>query len=78
MFNVPYYSKFNMVEIVFRCIKKYTYGKLYNNLNQLKKDVQDIIEEISKKDILKKLFIETLYIYSKYEEDYSHYNLNNL
>lgn len=78
VFNVPYYSKFNMVENVFRYIKKYTYGKLYNNLNQLKKDVQDIIEEISKKDILKKLFIETLYIYSKYEEDYSHYNLNNL
>ena len=69
---------FNGLENVFRYIKKYTFGKLYNNLNQLKQDVQGIIEGISKKDILKKLFFETLNIYAKYEEDYSYYTLNNL
>lgn len=62
VFNVPYYSKFNIVENVFRYIKKYIYGKLYNNFNQLKQDVQMIIEEISEKDILKKLSIEIAYL----------------
>lgn len=59
IFNTPYRSNFIMVELCFRDIERETYTHLYNDMEQLIKDIDDILksEEFSKKW---KIFIKLL------------------
>lgn len=77
LFNVPYKSTFNMIEIVFRNIKNLTYKKLYSRIEDLKNDIKAIIEGDLIKSSLGKLFKETLKEYQNFINDYSEYNLEN-
>lgn len=77
LFNVPYKSNFNMIEIAFRNIKNLTYKKLYSRLEDLKKDIKTIIEGDLIKSSLGKLFKETLKEYQNFINANSEYNLEN-
>jgi hypothetical protein len=66
LFGVPYLSKFNMVENIFRYIKNYTYKRLYKNITILGNDIKDIIDNNVNKNLLDRLFKEVLIEYQEY------------
>ena len=76
IFNVPYLSTFNMIELCFRQIKRDTYTHLYESIDELKKNIEEIILSEKFKGQLKSLFRETLKIYFKFLIDYNNFNLN--
>ena len=76
LFNVPYKSMWNMIELVFRTIKNITYKKLYNNIKYLENDINNIIKSGKIEESLFSLYQETLTHYSNFIDDYRYYNLN--
>ena len=76
LFNTPYISHFNMIELVFRFIKNITYKSLYSSIDKLKKEVVEIIEGEALKNSLPKLYRETLSNYIKFIEDNKELNLD--
>lgn len=76
LLNVPYQSKFNMIELAFREIKNITYKRLYSDIVNLKKDVKKIIISDMLRNSLGKLFRETLVVYKKYINLYLNYDLH--
>lgn len=76
LFGVPYKSNFNMTELIFRYIKNYTYKKLYNNIELLKNDIKNIINDKKMNDTLPKLYKETLNSYFTYITKNNNKNLN--
>ena len=65
-----------MIENVFRLIKNNTYKKLYNNLEELTKDIIEILSLDSTRNSLNNLFIETLGEYVSFFEENKLINLN--
>ena len=57
LFNIPYFSNFNMVENVFRLIKNITYKKLYKIINYLIEDIKNILIDDKTIKSLNKLYI---------------------
>ena len=77
LFNIPYKSNFNMIELAFRNIKNLTYKKLYSKIENLKHDIKTIIEGDLIKSSLAKLFKETLKEYQNFINVNLEYNLEN-
>ena len=77
LFNAPYNSVFNSVELTFRSIKKRTYSKLYQSLEEVKKDIINYLESVEISQTIKKNFNETLIKYIAYSERNKYVNLNN-
>ena len=65
-----------MIENAFRLIKNNTYKKLYNNLEELTKDIIEILSLDSTRNSLNNLFIETLGEYVSFFEENKLINLN--
>ena len=78
LFNVPYKSPWNMIEIVFHFIKNITYKKLYANINILENDIVQIIKSGEIEKALPSLYKETLNKYLKFIKDNKDVNLNIL
>lgn len=76
VFNVPYQSVFNCIELCFRAIKRNTYSKIYKNMDETKKDIENIIKSNNFKDILLLNYKETLQEYLFYEENHKYDNIN--
>ena len=76
IFNVPYLSTFNMIELCFRQIKRDTYTHLYESIDELKKNIEEIILSEKFKGQLKSHFKETLETYLIFLIDYNNFNLN--
>ena len=76
LFNTPYLSKFNMIEYCFRSLKNITYKKNYRNINELKIDINILINDGYLERHLIKLFKETLENYLNYINEYKFINLN--
>ena len=47
LFNTPYLSEFNCIELLFRFIKNIYYKHLYNSIEQLEEHVRSIIDNIN-------------------------------
>ena len=77
LFNAPYNSVFNSVELSFRSIKKITYSKLYQSIEEVKKDIINYLESDEISQIIKKYINETLMKYIAYSERNKYVNLNN-
>lgn len=77
LFNVPYQSLWNMIELVFRLIKNKTYKKLYQNIEELEIDIIDIIQSGKIEDSLPSLYVETLNHYLNFINKNKEINLNN-
>ena len=65
-----------MIEICFRALKNKIYNKLYKNINQVKKELKILIEGDYLKNILFKLYKETLIKYLDFINDNLVINLN--
>ena len=74
----PYKSDFNMIELTFRYIKNIIYKNVYNNLNDLKKDVVTILGTKNLKESLNLLYGETLKNYMIFIRNNININLNNI
>ena len=78
VFNAPYMSIFNSIELSFRSIKKIVYSNLYDSLEDVKADV---IKYLKSDDIIRTLsynYKETVSQYISYSEKNACLNLNNL
>ena len=72
LYTVPYESEFNPIELCFRYIKNFTYRKIYLKINELQKDVIEILKSERIKNSLFKNFNETLkkyYNFTKKNKD---------
>ena len=78
LFNVPYKSNWNMIELVFRLIKNLTYKNIYQNINSLEKDILEIIKSGKIENSLKNLYKETFSNYDCFINDNKDLNLNLL
>ena len=76
VFNVPYQSAFNAIELCFRTIKKVIYSNLYDSIDDLKDKLTNLIEEESFTKSLLYNYKETLYEYFYYSENHKYDNLN--
>lgn len=76
--TVPYESVFNPIELSFRAIKNITYKNIYNNIKDLKKDIQQIIKSDKFQNTINKNFIETLSKYLLFIEENKDKDLNSL
>jgi len=76
VFNVPYLSKFNMIEICFRALKNKIYKNLHKNINDIKKEIKEYIEGEYLRGLLGKLYKETLNKYLNFIDNNFFINLN--
>ena len=77
LFNIPYQSVFNTIELCFRVIKRHIYQNLYSSIDEMKNDIECLI---SKEKFLSSLlynYKETLQEYLYYEELHRNDNLNS-
>lgn len=74
----PYRSFFNMAEFIFRYLKNIIYKNVYNNMENLKKDVNSILKSENLKNSLKNLFRETLQQYVLFIQKHENFDLSNI
>ena len=78
VFNCPYRSEFNCVELAFRYFKHFIYSKIYECLEDVEKDITELFEKNSLEKTLIKNYRETLEVYINYSLNHKYTNLNNL
>ena len=76
IFNTPYFSTFNSIELAFRSIKNLLYKKVYNDKNKVIEDVHNIINNADFQKTLKYNFKETIIEYLKFYNRYKSINFN--
>jgi transposase len=78
LFNTPYLSEFNAIELAFRYLKKILYSKIFDTIEEVEAKVINILKSDKLKETLLKNYRETLEVYMKYSSEYKYKNLNNL
>lgn len=78
LFNTPYLSEFNAIELAFRYLKKILYSKIFETLEDIEAEVIKILKGEQIKKTLLKNYRETIEVYAKYSYNYKYLNLNNL
>ena len=81
IFNTPYFSNFNSIELAFRSIKNLLYKKVYPDISKVIEDVHNIINTDNfQKTILfnlKETFLEYLKFFERYKSiDFNKYKTN--
>jgi hypothetical protein len=76
--NCPYYSIFNAIEYVFLNIKSYLYKKLIKNIKELKKEINNILNDEKLKKTIKKIYADELGIYYKFIKDNDNENIQEI
>ena len=66
IFNSPYHSNFNCIELLFRIIKKKLYEKLYKSTEDAINEIHKIMEDKNLNKILIQNFRETLENYYRF------------
>lgn len=77
LFNAPYCSSFNSVELAFRSIKKITYANIYDSIDNVVADIKNYLEKDEIRSTLSYNFKETIEKYIHYSEAKKSLNLNN-
>lgn len=78
LFNTPYASYFNSIELAFRCIKKKLYSKLFKDFDEINNEVKNIINEDGFKKTLLGNYKETLNRYKFFSLENEYININIL
>ena len=76
IFNVPYLSRFNSIELAFRAVKNIIYKQVYENMENLKKDICKILDSEKFQKTIRYIFKVTIGEYKKYYEKYKNCNFN--
>lgn len=77
IFNAPYCSMFNAVELAFRAIKRKIYANLYNSIEDVKNEINNYLKNENISLTLVANYCETLEQYLLYLENNKSVNLNN-
>lgn len=77
LFNSPYVSVFNSVELAFRHIKRILYMDLFSNIGELCSKVENILQSNNFSNTLLYNFGETIEVYIKFIDKYHNIDLNN-
>lgn len=77
IFNAPYMSVFNSVELSFRYIKRILYANLFNNINEVSSKVGDLLKEEKFYNTLLYNYGETIVQYINFIEKNNSINLNS-
>ena len=77
LFNAPYNSIFNAVELCFKAIKKKTYNNLFNSLDEINIFIKNYLDGSEINHTLLENYKETLNQYIAYSERNKNLNLNN-
>ena len=77
IFNIPYQSHFNTIELCFRSIKKILYSNLYNTIDEIQKDIEVIANDNNFNKTLLLNYKTTLKEYLFFSEKYKEINLNS-
>ena len=78
VYNCPYCSYFNCIELIFRYIKRNLYLKVYESLETAENDVKNLLDSNNIKNTLIKNYKEVLNTYLAYSLNNKYNNLNNL
>lgn len=78
IFNSPYLSSFNSIDLAFRHLKKKINSQIYNNMDMVINNVKNIIESENFKVSLKKNFKDTITQYILFSEKYKYLNIKKL
>ena len=76
LFLVPYASYFNSIELCFRALKQMIYSRLYESLDDLKKDIETFLASESIQKTIYLNFKETLEEYLYFFKNHQYENLN--
>lgn len=77
IFNCPYRSNFNAVELAFRIIKIKLYNNLYENIEEVALEVDKILKDKNLEKSLSKNFLDTIQEYLKFYYENNNINLNS-
>lgn len=78
IFNIVYCSNFNAVELSFGALKFKIYNKLYESIEKVSEDINQILIDKNFCKTLIKNFIETLNIYLNSYNNNKYLNINNI
>jgi len=78
VYNCPYCSYFNCIELIFLYIKRNLYLKVYESLETAENDVKNLLDSNNIKNTLIKNYKEVLNTYLAYSLNNKYNNLNNL
>ena len=78
VFNAPYMSAFNAIELAFRAIKKIAYSNLYNSIDDVCRDAITLLNGEKFKNTLLYNYKETIGQYILFIDSHMEKNLNNL
>jgi transposase len=78
IYNSPYQSTFNSIELAFRSLKKYLYSKIFETMDKVIEESSSFINSDSFQNTLKLNFKETIEKYINFSEKYKFLNLKNL
>lgn len=78
VFNCPYMSQFNCVELYFRYIKRQLYSNLFSSLDEVENYVKKLLDDKNNRNTLIKNYISTMKTYVLYFYKNKNINLNNL
>ena len=78
VFNCPYMSQFNCVELCFRYIKRQLYSNLFSSLDDVENYVKKLLDDKNNRKTLLKNYISTMKTYILYFDKNKNINLNNL
>ena len=77
VFNIPYCSYFNCIELCFRGLKQIFYSNIYNSTTEMKEDIKEYFESPNINKTLLLNYKETLLQYLSVFNEYRYKNLNN-
>ena len=77
LFNVPYVSTFNGIELAFRYIKRILYMTLFSSIDEACSKVESLLKEEKISETLILNYAETIEQYIKFIEKNNSINLNN-
>ena len=63
LFNTPYFSQFNSIELSFRNLKRHLYSTIYESIEKIEEETKKILNEKEFNDGIKDNFKETLLEY---------------
>jgi hypothetical protein len=78
IFNSPRMSSFNCIELAFRTIKNILYKKLFFSIDEMEKQIVEIINDEQFKKTLLYNYCETLLQYTNFIEANKHFDFNSI
>ena len=77
LFNTPYLSTFNAIELSFRNIKKFLYTKYFSSIEEVEAQVKLYLNNEKMAKGIKENYKETLIKYKNFNHDYCNLNFNS-